>query len=65
VRQSPLYYTRTRGLFRECYPGPKEKAPFPKDKKDRISKYSNVRHDIIFHYFLGFLVLALFSEIEI
>jgi len=36
VKQSPLYYTRTRGLFRECYPGPKEKAPFPKEKKDRI-----------------------------
>lgn len=27
IKQSPLYYTRTRGLFRECYPGPKDKAP--------------------------------------
>jgi len=36
IEQSPLYYTRTRGLFRECYPGQKEKAPFPKDKEQRI-----------------------------
>ena len=27
VKQSPLFFTRTRGLFRECYPGPKDKAP--------------------------------------
>merc|ERR1711936_1247250 len=24
---SPLYFTRSRGLFRECYPGEKSKAP--------------------------------------
>ena len=24
---SPLYYTRTRGLFRECFPGEKSNAP--------------------------------------
>ena len=24
---SPLYFTRSRGLFRECYPGDKTKAP--------------------------------------
>lgn len=27
---SPLYYTRSRGLFRECYPGEKSKAPTDK-----------------------------------
>lgn len=36
IKRSPLYYTRTRGLFRECYPGEREKAPFLQDKKDRI-----------------------------
>jgi len=36
IQKSPLYYTRTRGLFRECYPGGKENAPFPKDKANRI-----------------------------
>ena len=25
--QSPLYYTRTRGLFRECFPGEKTEGP--------------------------------------
>lgn len=27
MKQSPLLYTRTRGLFRECYPGQKSDAP--------------------------------------
>ena len=40
IKRSPLYYTRTRGLFRECYPGEREKAPFLQEKKDRISKYN-------------------------
>ena len=39
IKRSPLYYTRTRGLFRECYPGEREKAPFLQEKKDRISKF--------------------------
>ena len=40
IKRSPLYYTRTRGLFRECYPGEREKAPFLQEKKDRISKHN-------------------------
>ena len=27
IKASPLYFTRTRGLFRECYPGQKTDAP--------------------------------------
>jgi len=27
IKDSPLFYTRTRGLFRECYPGLKSDAP--------------------------------------
>merc|ERR1712004_318226 len=27
ISNSPLYFTRTRGLFRECYPGQKSEAP--------------------------------------
>jgi len=27
MKESPLYFTRTRGLFRECYPGLKSEAP--------------------------------------
>jgi len=27
ILESPLYYTRTRGLFRECYPGQKSEGP--------------------------------------
>jgi len=27
LEESPLYFTRTRGLFRECYPGLKSEAP--------------------------------------
>merc|ERR1712107_884717 len=27
ILNSPLYFTRTRGLFRECYPGQKSEAP--------------------------------------
>merc|ERR1711892_1532402 len=27
MKQSPLYYTRTRGLFRECFPGDRSNAP--------------------------------------
>ena len=28
---SPLYFTRTRGLFRECFPGEKTNAPIDKE----------------------------------
>ena len=28
---SPLYFTRTRGLFRECFPGEKSNAPADKE----------------------------------
>ena len=28
---SPLYFTRTRGLFRECFPGEKSNAPTDKE----------------------------------
>ena len=27
MKSSPLFFTRTRGLFRECYPGQKSEAP--------------------------------------
>ena len=27
INESPLYFTRTRGLFRECYPGEKSEDP--------------------------------------
>jgi len=27
LKESPLYFTRTRGLFRECYPGEKSEDP--------------------------------------
>ena len=27
MQESPLYFTRTRGLFRECYPGEKSENP--------------------------------------
>jgi len=27
MKESPLYFTRTRGLFRECYPGEKSEDP--------------------------------------
>ena len=27
VNESPLYFTRTRGLFRECFPGEKSDDP--------------------------------------
>jgi len=33
VRQSPLYYTRTRGLFRNVTQGKKKKHHFPKIKR--------------------------------
>ena len=43
VKQSPLFFTRTRGLFRECYPGPKDKAPNHENQgqgdTNKISKY--------------------------
>ena len=43
VKQSPLFFTRTRGLFRECYPGPKDKAPNHENQGQgdtkKISKY--------------------------
>lgn len=35
INQSPLYFTRTRGLFRECFPGEKDDAP----KGERIELY--------------------------
>ena len=31
ISNSPLYFTRTRGLFRECYPGQKSEAPQRED----------------------------------
>ena len=31
ISNSPLYFTRTRGLFRECYPGQKSEAPQGED----------------------------------
>ena len=45
VKQSPLFFTRTRGLFRECYPGPKDKAPNHENQgqgdTNKISKYTD------------------------
>ena len=45
VKQSPLFFTRTRGLFRECYPGPKDKAPNHENQGQgdtkKISKYKD------------------------
>lgn len=37
IEESPLFYTRTRGLFRECYPGPKENSP--KENKEIVELY--------------------------
>jgi len=33
MKSSPLFFTRTRGLFRECYPGQKSEAPTQEDLK--------------------------------
>lgn len=38
MKESPLYFTRTRGLFRECYPGQKSDAPQGELSEERMNE---------------------------
>jgi hypothetical protein len=40
VNTSPLYFSRTRGLFRECFPG--EKSEDPEKTAAPLGKYITI-----------------------
>ena len=56
---SPLYFTRTRGLFRECFPGEKTNAP----TDGKISKLP-FSVSAVYLFELGIVALFIYRRLE-